>query len=127
MFIEVKNTFATWIINELDRRGWNQSELARRAGLSPTAVSDVLSSRRNPGLVFCDGIAQAFKMPSEDVYRIAGLLPGETDADPTLSKIQHLFSALQDEGSKQKALEFLQFLSDLEDKDARKGKKVRQG
>ena len=127
MFTLVNTTFANWILREIDSRGWNQSELARRSGLSPTAVSDVLSGRRNPGIVFCDGVAQAFKIPSAEVYKIAGLLPVDELSDPSLSKIQHLFNSLQDEGNKQKALEFLQFLSDLEYKNGRKGKTVGQG
>ena len=38
-------------------------------------MQQVLSGTTNPGLDFCRGIARAFKLPLEDVFRLAGILP----------------------------------------------------
>ena len=107
-------------------KGWNQSELARRAGLSPAAITDVLKGRRNAGKDFCDGIATAVKLPPDEVYRIAGLLPPEPERDNRFYKIQTLYHTLKEEGNKERALEFLEFLSSLEDKNDRTGKKSKR-
>lgn len=71
----VATEFADWLMAELRLRGWNSSELARRAGIAPSTVSVVLGNQSHPGLEFCVGIARAFGQPPEDVLRLAGLLP----------------------------------------------------
>ncbi len=63
--------FATWIRDEIQRRGWSQVTLAERAGLSRSAISKMLTSgRRKPGMRFFAGIAAAFEMPLVDVIVI---------------------------------------------------------
>jgi transcriptional regulator with XRE-family HTH domain len=69
------NNFVTWLTGEMDRRGWNNSELGRRAGLVPSAISQVISGTRNPGLEFCIKIAKPLDMTPEEVLMRAGLLP----------------------------------------------------
>ncbi|MBN1658283.1 MAG: helix-turn-helix transcriptional regulator [Anaerolineae bacterium] len=69
------NDFVTWLIEELEQRGWTNSELARRAGVSPSTVSVILSRQKNPGPDFCLAIAGALRQPPEQVFRLAGILP----------------------------------------------------
>ncbi len=64
-----------WIRNELNERGWDQAELARRANITQAQISRVMSGTRNPGPEFCNGIARAFNIPPERVFRLAGFLP----------------------------------------------------
>ena len=45
--------FVDWLIRQVEARGWSYRELSRRAGLSPSAVSKVVSRERNPGFDFC--------------------------------------------------------------------------
>jgi len=71
----MESNFVDWLTTEVERRGWNNSELARRAGVGHSTVSQVLSLQQNPGLGFCIGVARAFDIPPEDVLRLAGLLP----------------------------------------------------
>lgn len=71
----MSESFVTWLVEQIDSRGWTNSELARRANLVPSTVSMVVSHQKRPGLEFCVGIAQAFGVPPEDVLRLAGLLP----------------------------------------------------
>lgn len=67
--------FSTWLIDEMNTRGWSNSELARRANVVPSTVSMIVSRRKKPGIDFCTGIARALKTPPERVFRLAGLLP----------------------------------------------------
>jgi len=71
----VSGNFSEWLNDELERRGWSQSEAARRGGISSQMISVVLSETANPGLETLRGIARAFRMPLEDVFRLAGILP----------------------------------------------------
>lgn len=65
--------FPTWLKREMDARGLSQSELARRGGFTPTAVSKILSRERLPGVEFCRGVARAFGLSDIQVLAIAGL------------------------------------------------------
>lgn len=69
--------FPRWLLAEIESRGWNKSELARRAGLNDSTVSMVMSGKRNPGFDFCVGVANALEVRPETVLRQAGLLPSE--------------------------------------------------
>jgi transcriptional regulator with XRE-family HTH domain len=71
----MSNNFITWLTDEIVSRGWSNSELARRAGISPAAISMVMSGQNRPGNEFCLGIARALGIPPEDIFRKAGLLP----------------------------------------------------
>jgi transcriptional regulator with XRE-family HTH domain len=71
----MEQEFITWLTEQMYQRGWNNSELARRANIVPSTVSMVLSGQNRPGLDFCVSIAQAFQEPPEKILRQAGLLP----------------------------------------------------
>lgn len=63
--------FATWIRDEIQRRGWSQATLAERAGLSHSGISKMLrSGHRKPSMRFFAGIAAAFEMAVVDVIVI---------------------------------------------------------
>ena len=68
-----------WIREERDRRGWSQNELARLAGLSPAAVSQIETGRRpRPNQDSINRIADAFEMEVAAMYRAAYADPVET-------------------------------------------------
>ncbi len=75
VIIPEMDEFVTWLTEELDKRGWTGSELARRAGLVPSTVSTVISGAKRPGLDFCVGVGRALSVRPEEVLRRAGLLP----------------------------------------------------
>lgn len=64
-----------WLVKELERRGWSQRELARRADLSPTSVSAVIAGQRDPTWDFCAAIAKPLEKSPLELFRLAGLLP----------------------------------------------------
>lgn len=68
---------ATWIKNELAKRDWNQSDLARRAGLTRARVSQILDESkprmvRIPGDATINGLARALSVSSTQIRTIIG-------------------------------------------------------
>lgn len=86
----MSDAFIQWLINEINDRGWANNELARRAGLSKSIISNVLSDKQPPTFQICLGISRAFLVAPEIVLRKAGLLP----PTPTPEKIQRLIDII---------------------------------
>ena len=83
-----------WIYEQLNRQGWSQRELARRAGISTGALSMVIKEQRGAGPDFCNAVARAFGVPPESVFRMAGLLD-EVDIDKQQTEeLLHYFKQL---------------------------------
>lgn len=90
--------FVAWLESEMSGRGLSQSELARRAGVTPPTINKILSRERFPGVEFCKGVARAFGMRDIEVMRIAGLADPEPPSDtPTLREMIGKFTRLSDE------------------------------
>ena len=100
------NTFSGWLLVEMKERGWSQSELARRAGVSPTAISDVLSGRRNIGKDLATSIAEALRIPAKQVFSEAGLLPTDKGVNKEIEQIIHEAEGM----TKDEQLELLSYI-----------------
>jgi transcriptional regulator with XRE-family HTH domain len=73
----------TWMLREIEKRGWVHAELARRAKVSPSHVSRVLSGEAAPGLELVVGLSKALGVSTDDICRMAGLLsPAVRDPGP---------------------------------------------
>lgn len=68
-------SFGEWVQAELNSRGWDQAELARRSRISDAHISRLVTGGRTPGQEAAKAIARAFRLPPEDVLRHAGILP----------------------------------------------------
>lgn len=99
-------------------RDWSQAELSRRAGVSRSTISKIMSGERGPGSEFCQSVAQAFNMPEEEVFRIAGLLSPDPDIDPMLEEINHKLATLPPD-LQEEALNYLNYLIEKQDNKAR--------
>lgn len=109
-------SFQDWLISELQNRGWSQAELARRANVSRAAISNVLSSNRNPGPELCEAIALAMHIQPEEVFRQAGLLPPSKKNSAQEERAKYLFESLHESESKARAINYLEFLHQQEEK-----------
>lgn len=98
-------TFEKWLQQELDKRGWDQNELAKRserAGykISQSQLSRIMSGERQAGPDACIAIAYAFGIPREEVFRMRGWLlrePEETIApgrDPRVRALAERLDAM---------------------------------
>lgn len=119
MYHKIVN-FAEWIDRELRERNWTRIEAARRAGISHSMFDKVINGRAEPGPKFFEGIARAFKMSPEEVYRAAGVFPARSPEDEKLiEQIISLTKGLSEE-SKQNLYEYTRMLRRLEEERASK-------
>lgn len=85
--------FSEWIRLEMEKRGWSQSEMARRMEVDPGTLGNVLNGNRQAGPDFCIAVARALGVSREEVFRARGWLLREpqqivaSDADPRLIKM----------------------------------------
>ena len=105
------STFSDWLSTTLDQKGWSNKELARKSGMSPAAVSQVLTGRQKPGVEFCLGVADALQEPPTKVFRLAGLLPKNPDGDEVLEDIVYYYSMMSSR-KRAKLRDFARSLSD---------------
>lgn len=117
--------FTEWLDSELAVREWTRAELARRAKINESSLSLIYSGGREPGPKVCDGIARAFKMPADIVYRMAGILPVKPSDDETVSEITHIYHNLNDV-NKEDLLDYARMrLSKQEREEKKSGKRDR--
>lgn len=110
MYTATVNELITWVDNERINRGWSMRELARRADLSKSYVHLVLSGQRGAGTDFCKGIAKAFGVQEEEVFRMAGLLsPIPNPEDKSLREIIEIVQSMTPDERKQVARWLLGF------------------
>jgi transcriptional regulator with XRE-family HTH domain len=90
--------FGEWLDRERIKRGWSQSELARRGGkISPSAVQQVITGVTHPGPRLCQAVARAFEMPLEEVFRLAEILPPRAKARPIRDSRRVVYEVNTDE------------------------------
>ena len=98
--------FPDWLMKELKSRDMTQSDLSRLAGLGSGTISNIMNGTRKVGQDTLVKIAHALKLPSETVFRAAGLLPPESKKDELISKIIFFAEKLSDQ-EKEDILEFV--------------------
>lgn len=64
----------SWLIEQLDKKGWSQRELARRSGMTQSNISNVISENQTITFDFCKSVADALGISAIRVFRIAGLI-----------------------------------------------------
>lgn len=91
--------FSEWLQEELEKRGWSQSELARRSGLTRQTINTLIKGRSEPQAETCLAIARGLNVPPETVLRAADLLPElpVPDRDPTLQELMDLMKRMSQE------------------------------
>ncbi len=66
--------FVEWLEQQMTQRHWQNSDLARAAGINPSTLARILSRQRNAGPDTCRALARALNMTQEGIFRRAGLL-----------------------------------------------------
>lgn len=82
--------FADWLRKQIEERGWEQAELARRMKVNSGSVANVLSRFRNAGPDFCLAVAHALRISPQDVFIARGWLPSRVEAETPLEKLTTL-------------------------------------
>lgn len=82
--------FPIWLRDQRIDRGWSQSDLARTANINRQVISDYEGfKRKNYDETILRKIARALKLPPEQVFRAAGLLPPKPEEDPWVEEMSH--------------------------------------
>lgn len=86
--------FSDWLNEEIQKRDWSQSDLARASGLSRQVISYYLSDKsKSPDINALQKLAQAFKLSPITIIRKAGLLP-EGGEQSSLEDLNYLLNQL---------------------------------
>lgn len=76
MSLSMDKDFADWLIEQMNKRGWSQADLANAAGLNRQVISTYVNrQRQKPDSEVLVALARALHLPPETVFRAAGLLP----------------------------------------------------
>ena len=106
--------FAEWLHQEINKRQWSQADLARNADLSRAVINKLLNGRTYPQPNTLDAIARALKLPTETMYRKAGLLPRASETDTYAAELVHKLGLIKNPQRKVTALRMLDVLIDEE-------------
>lgn len=112
--------FRDWLQKELNSRGWSQADLARSADLNRAVINKLLSGHTTPSPTTLEGIARAFKVPVESVYRIAGLLPNIPEPESFLEELTYLIRKIRSPQRKATALLLIKALVTEEEQEKNK-------
>lgn len=88
---DVHASFREWLLDAMRERDWNQSDLARRAHLSRSAISKFLQppghpDHRQPDYKSVQAIARALAVDTDTLLRMAGHEPVRTTTATELQR-----------------------------------------
>jgi ribosome-binding protein aMBF1 (putative translation factor) len=88
--------FVEWMTEEADKRGWDDAELSRRAGVHPSTISTIRSREKRCGVKTAKGLARAFGFTQAYVFHLAGIedVKPTTEENPTLTQINEVLRDL---------------------------------
>lgn len=106
----------------MSAKDWNQSELARAAGLDAGTISNLINEIRKPGADVCRAIAKALGVSQSEVFFAAGLiteLPSD-DYDPNRERWNAMYDKMKDD---EETMEVMEQFVETRAKARKKGKK----
>lgn len=78
MFYVTASKLGTWILEQMNLRGWTQNDLADRVGVTRSQISSIVTGRRGPSNELLIELSRAFRVSQEEVFRVAGLIPDKS-------------------------------------------------
>ena len=123
--LSMETNFGNWLNKELEKRGWNQSQLAKKAGLGSGTISNIIYGSKRMGIDTAVAIARALKVRPRIVLEAAGLLPAEPATDNDFDEWIYMLSQLP-ERERDELLEIARLKlerQDREEKEKKKGEK----
>jgi len=120
-----KINFSEWLQNEMNKRGWSQSDLARAADLNRAVINKLLNGKSHPQPTTLEAISRALKIPLETTYRAAGLLPANSDHDETVEEAIYVLKNIRSTQRKATAVALLKALITEEENELRNEKAKR--
>ena len=112
--------FKDWLLNEMDKRGWSQSDLARSADLNRAVIHKLLNGQSTPRPATLAALARAFRIPIERIFRMAGLLPEIPESDSLNEEVNYQFRQLRSPQRKATAIMLIKALISEEQQEQSK-------
>jgi transcriptional regulator with XRE-family HTH domain len=110
--------FADWLIAEMNKNNWSQSELSRRSGLTRAAISNYVSGQK-PNSSAIEKLAKAFNISPASLFEITRSKKAST-SDPWVSEMEYKISLLT--GTRREMAErLLNALLDEQERETNKG------
>lgn len=104
-----------WLIAEMKKKGWSQSDLSRESRLSRQAIANYVDGRI-PDHDAILSLARVFKVRPETLFRIAVGLPAQSGEDPWIDDMSYKLSRLSP-GLRGVAEKFIESMLEGEDAD----------
>lgn len=98
MSSSVDMNFSDWLLEQMNKKGWAQADLARASGLNRQSISDYINRRRtSPDPDALVAIAHSLGISPITVFRKAGLLPDDGGIDVTFQDWEFLLKQMSPE------------------------------
>jgi transcriptional regulator with XRE-family HTH domain len=104
-------TFIEFVESEMEKREWTRADLSRKSGISQPQITRVLNGAQSPGDVFIDGIARAFDLPVDIVYRAARELPADEKRSELEKQAVYWFEKIESEETKRKVVDIIKLFT----------------
>lgn len=108
-----------WLDELLVEMGWTSADLARASGLDSAVVSNIRNGKRGTGFDTALKIAKALKLPPEQIYQAAGLLPPKITKSWLIERIIEEMEDLLPE-DKEDVMDFIEMIRKRREKKRRK-------
>jgi transcriptional regulator with XRE-family HTH domain len=115
--------FADWLLGEMKKKGWSNSDLARESDLSRQAIGYYLNGR-TPDNESLRKIARALDVPIEEALRLTGV-PIPEEADPWVERMSRRLERLPPE-LREIAEAMIKVLADRETAERERGHRKKQ-
>lgn len=107
--------FSDWLLAQLTIKKWKQADLARASHLDSAVISNLISGKRGPGEMTCTAIADALGLPTETVFRAAGLLSPLPERRLAEEIATYKMSELTDK-QLDEVLQYIEFIQDRQER-----------
>ncbi len=102
--------FVEWVESEMEKREWTRADLSRKSGIASPQITRVLNREQNPGERFFVGIAKAFGVTLETVYRHGNKLPQKSERETMEEEADQLFKQIRKMENRETALQILRVI-----------------
>jgi transcriptional regulator with XRE-family HTH domain len=106
--------FSDWLTNQLMEQNMSPAHLSRLMRKDQGVISRILSGERRPSNETIEAIARALKLPPDQVFRAAGILPQKSEEDEWVEKMDYKLKLIRDPVKRQMAEKLLETLTEEE-------------
>lgn len=111
--------FGDWLQAELNKRGWNQSDLARASHKGRAIINKIVNKTTVPTTETLIALSRGLGLPPETIFRASGLFPPPATNEPlNLAEWIQIFLKA-DDATREDLLEYAYFKTEQSQKRKR--------